>query len=46
MRQQLVPSLKTYVDMKGQFQTDDFLQILDEWEATQPEGTIKSRTLG
>ena len=28
MRQQLAPTLKTYVDMKGQFQTDEFLQIL------------------
>ena len=34
MRQQLVPSLKTYVDMKGQFQTNDFLQTLNEWEST------------
>ena len=39
MRYNLSPSLKIYVDIKGQFDRRDFSQILDEWEMTQPVGT-------
>ena len=39
MRQSLVPALKTYVDMKDTFESDEFSRTLDEWEATQPGTT-------
>ena len=39
IRQSLVPALKTYVDMKDTFESDEFSRTLDEWEATQPVGT-------
>ena len=39
MRQNLVPSLKTYIDLKGEFDSETFSRTLDEWEATQPIGT-------
>ena len=39
MRQNLVPALKTYVDLKGNFASEDFSRTIDEWESTQPVGT-------
>ena len=39
MRQNLVPSLKTYIDLKGEFDSETFSRTLDKWEATQPIGT-------
>ena len=39
MRHNLNPTLKTYVDLKGRFECEEFAQTIDEWEATQPLGT-------
>ena len=39
VRQNLVPDLKTYVDLKGEFESEPFSRTLDQWEATQPVGT-------
>ena len=36
MRHQLHPSLKTYVDLKGEFSSEEFSRTIDEWEATHP----------
>ena len=38
MRQNLNPTLKTYVDLKGMFDIDNFSKTIDEWEASQPTG--------
>ena len=39
VRQNLVPELKTYVDLKGEFESEPFSRTLDQWETTQPIGT-------
>jgi len=38
MRHNLDPSLKTYVDLKGKFSSEEFSRTINEWEATQPFG--------
>ena len=45
MRQNLVPSLKTYIDLKGDFESEAFSRTLDEWEATQPVGTASFKKM-
>ena len=39
MRSWMVPELKTYVDMKQQFELQAFIRTAEEWEISQPEGT-------
>ena len=39
MRHNLNPSLKTYVDFKGEFGIEEFSRTIDEWEATQTVGS-------
>ena len=46
MRQNVVPSLKTCVDMKGQFDVEEFSKTLDKWESTQPVGIACFRKQG
>ena len=46
MRYNLSPSLKTYIDLKEQFDRCVFSQTLDEWELTQPVGTSCFRKQG
>ena len=38
MQQNLTPALKTYVDLKGTFDREQFSKVIDEWEATKPTG--------
>ena len=38
IRQNLVPALKTYVDLKSTFTNEEFYKAIDEWEAIQPVG--------
>ena len=35
----MMPELKTYVDMKQQFELQAFIRTAEEWEISQPEGT-------
>ena len=37
IRLNLSPSLKSYVDLKGNFSIREYHEILNEWETTQPE---------
>ena len=40
LRSWMLPELKTYVDMSKQSELQPFLRIAEEWERSQPEGTL------
>jgi len=39
MRDRLVPSLKSYVDITRRYKLGEFVSTCEEWERSQPRGT-------